>query len=153
MEPGKTQLVFFDQSNNPGAFDVKMDQPVLELGLLGWDCLWLLNCLKALTLSLMLKLPPRNMEPWSFLWSSFLLLYLYKFTTRPYIEYCCHVWVGGPSCYFGKLDKLQKPSAHRRIVPRGCLFCSFSLGRCSSEQVELVAIFNLFDRSLFLWVV
>ena len=39
MEPGKSQLVFFDQSNNPGAFDVKMDQPVLELGLLGWDCL------------------------------------------------------------------------------------------------------------------
>ena len=62
---GKTQLVLFDRSNNTGCIDVKMDGFVLEekpsfkmLGLtfsskLGW----------VLTLSLLLKLPPRKLEP------------------------------------------------------------------------------------------
>ena len=35
-------------------------------------------------------------------------LYLYKFTIRPCIEYCCHVLAGAPSCYLELLDKLQK---------------------------------------------
>ena len=35
-------------------------------------------------------------------------LYLYKSTIRPFVEYCCHVWVGAPSCYLKLLDKLQK---------------------------------------------
>ena len=35
-------------------------------------------------------------------------LYLYKSTIRPYMEYCCHVWDGAPSCYQELLDKLQK---------------------------------------------
>ena len=35
----KWNLEKLNQSNNPVAFNVKMDQPVLELGLLGWDCL------------------------------------------------------------------------------------------------------------------
>ena len=62
---GKTQLVSFDWSNNNGAIDVKMDGSVLDekssfkmLGLtfsskLEWG----------LTLSLLLKLPPRKLEP------------------------------------------------------------------------------------------
>ena len=61
---GKTQLVSVDQSNNNGSFDVKMGGSVLEkkssfkmLGLtfsskLDW----------VLTLSLLLKPPPRNLE-------------------------------------------------------------------------------------------
>ena len=61
---GKTQLLLFDRFNNTGAIDVKMDGSVLEekspfkmLGLtfsskLDW----------ALTLSLLLKLPPRKLE-------------------------------------------------------------------------------------------
>ena len=35
-------------------------------------------------------------------------LYLYKSTIRPCMEYCCHVWVGAPSCYLELLDKQQK---------------------------------------------
>ena len=62
---GKTQLVLFDRSKSTGAVDVKMDGSVLEekasfkmLGLtfsskLDW----------ALTLSLLLKLSPRKLEP------------------------------------------------------------------------------------------
>ena len=36
------------------------------------------------------------------------VLYLCKSIIRPYIEYCCHVWAGAPSCYLELLDKLQK---------------------------------------------
>ena len=35
-------------------------------------------------------------------------LYLYKSTIRPFMEYCCHIWAGAPSCYFGLSEKLQK---------------------------------------------
>ena len=35
-------------------------------------------------------------------------LYLLKFTIRPCMEYCCHVWAGAPSWYLELLDKLQK---------------------------------------------
>ena len=35
-------------------------------------------------------------------------LYLYKYTIRPCMEYCCHVWADAPSYYLELLDKLQK---------------------------------------------
>ena len=35
-------------------------------------------------------------------------LYLYKSTIRPCMKYCCHVWVGTPSCFLELLHKLQK---------------------------------------------
>ena len=35
-------------------------------------------------------------------------LYLYKFTIRPCMGYCCQVWAGTPSCLLELLDKLQK---------------------------------------------
>ena len=59
---GKTQLVSFDWSNNTGSIDVKMNGSVREekssskiLGLNFWN--------GALTLSLLLQLPPRKLEP------------------------------------------------------------------------------------------
>ena len=62
---GKTQLVSFDPSNNTGAIDVKMDGSVLEekssFKMLGFSSL--LNSIEALKLSLLLKLPPRKLEP------------------------------------------------------------------------------------------
>ena len=61
---GKTQLVSFDQSNNTDSIDVKMDESVLEekssFKMLGLT--FLLNWIRALTLSLLLKLPPRKLE-------------------------------------------------------------------------------------------
>ena len=57
-------LLLFNQSNNTGAIDMKMDGSVLEknsyfniFGLLS-----LLNFIGALTLSLFLKLPPRKLK-------------------------------------------------------------------------------------------
>ena len=59
------QLVLFDQSHNTGATDVKMDGSALEeqssFKMSGW--LSLLNWIGAFTLYLLLKLPPRKLEP------------------------------------------------------------------------------------------
>ena len=62
---GKTQLVLFDWSNNTGTIDVKVDGSVLEekssFKILGLA--FSVNYIGALTLSLLLKLPPRKWEP------------------------------------------------------------------------------------------
>ena len=62
---GKTQLVSFDCSNNTGAIDMEMNGDVLEENLsfkmLGLTFSYKLDW--ALTLSLLLKLPPRKLEP------------------------------------------------------------------------------------------
>ena len=69
------------------------------------------------------------------------------------MEYCCHVWAGGPSCYLELLDKLQKqicrtvcpsfatslePLAHHQNV--ASLFYRYYFGRCSSELAQLVPL-------------
>ena len=65
FKAGKTQLVAFDRSNNTGAIDVKMDGSVLEVKslfkILG--LLFLLNWIGAIALCLLLKVPPRKLEP------------------------------------------------------------------------------------------
>ena len=63
---GKTQLMSFDQSDNTGAIDVKMNESVLKeksfFKMLGST--FYLNCIGALTSSLLLKLLPIKLEPW-----------------------------------------------------------------------------------------
>ena len=75
-----------------------------------WGWISLLNWIGAVILSLLLKLPPRKLEPWFVLWSFFLLRLLCMSINLPYgcIEYCCHVWAGAPRCYLEFLDKVQK---------------------------------------------
>ena len=157
---GKTQLVSFDQSKNTGAIDVKMDGSVLEekssfkmLGLtfsskLDWSS-YIISIAK--TASKKIEDLIRSMK---FL-SPEVVLYLYKSTIRPCMEYCCHVWAGAPSCYLELLDKLQKricgtvgpslaaflePLAHRRNVASLSLFYRYYFGRCSSELAQLVPL-------------
>ena len=48
------------------------------------------------------------------------ILYLYKSTIHPCLEYCCHVWAGAPSCYLELLDKLQKQIC-KTVGPSACL--------------------------------
>ena len=109
----KAQLVLSDRSNNSGAIDVKMDGSVLEEKLsfkmlelafsskLDWDS-YITSIAK--TASKKIGALVRSMK---FL-SPVVALYLYKSTIRPYMEYCCHVWAGTPSCYLEFIDKLQK---------------------------------------------
>ena len=65
FNPGKTQLVSFNQSNNTGSVDVKNDGSVLEekssFKMLGLT--FSSKLIGALTLSLLLKLLPRKLEP------------------------------------------------------------------------------------------
>ena len=95
---GKTQLVSFDQSNNNGSIDVKMDGSVLEeksfkmLGLtfsykLDWGS-YIISTAK--TASKKIGALIRSMK---FL-SPEVALYLYNFTKRPCVEFCCDVWAG-----------------------------------------------------------
>ena len=109
----KAQLVLSDRSNNSGAIDVKMDGSVLEEKLsfkmlelafsskLDWDS-YITSIAK--NASKKIGALVRSMK---FL-SPVVALYLYKSTIRPYMEYCCHVWAGTPSCYLEFIDKLQK---------------------------------------------
>ena len=93
---GKTQLVLFDQSNNTGAIDVKMDGSVLQekssfkmLGLtfsskLYWGS-YIMSIAK--TASKKIEASIRSLK---FLSPEF-ALYLYKSTICPCMEYCCHI--------------------------------------------------------------
>ena len=112
-----------------------------------------LDC--TLTLSLLLKLPPRKLEPWFVLWSFFLLRLLSISVNLPY----GHAWntvviSGAPSCYLELIDKLQKwvcrtvspslaafrkPLAHCQNVARLNLFYRYYFGRCSPELTQLVS--------------
>ena len=122
-----------------------------------WGRLSFLNWIGALTLSLLLKLYLRKLEPWFVLWSFFLLRLpcIYKSTIMPCKEYCCHVWAGTPSCYLKLLDKLQKriyrtfspslaaslePLAHCCNVASLSLFYRYCFGRYSSELAQLVPL-------------
>ena len=86
----KIQLVLFYWSNNTGTIDVKMDGSVLEEThlLRSWGWLSRSNWIRALTLSLLQKLPPRKLEPWFVLWSFFLLRLLCISINLSY----AHVW-------------------------------------------------------------
>ena len=137
----------FDQSNNTGSINVKMDVSVPEekssfkmQGLtlsskLDWNIGALICCIKFL--------------------SPEVTLYLYKSTVCLCIEYCCNVWGGSPSCYLELLDKLQKqicrtagpslaaslePLAHCQNVASLSLFYRYYFGRCSSELAQLVPL-------------
>ena len=153
---GKTQLVSFDT----GAINVKMGGSVLEektsfkmLGLtfsskLDWVS-YIVSIAKTASkkigalIHFMRFLSPEVAQ------------YLYKSTIGPCMEYCCHVWAGGPSCYLELLEKLQKricravgpslaaclePLAHLRNVASLSLFYSYYSGRCLSELAELVPL-------------
>ena len=90
----------------------------------GWICSWgkiifrmlsltyVLNWIGALTLSLLVKVLPRKLEPWFALWSFFLVRLLYISIKLPFgqpsMEYCCHVWASAPVYFLDLLDKLQK---------------------------------------------
>ena len=100
---GKTQLVSFDWSNNNGFIDVKLDGSVLEekpsfkmLGLtffskLDWGS-YIISITK--TPSKKIGALIRSMK----FHSPKVALYLYKAAIHLFMEYCCHVWAGAPSC-------------------------------------------------------
>ena len=157
---GKTQLVSFAWSNNNCSIDVKTDGSVLEekssfkmLGLtfsskLDWGS-YIISIAETAS-----KKIGDLISSIKFL-SPEVALYLYQSTIRPFMEYCCHVWAGAPSCYLKLLDKLQKqicrivgpsladslePLAHRRNVASLSLFYRYYFGSYSSELAQLLPL-------------
>ena len=74
------------------------------------------------------------------------MLYLYKSTVRPVMEYCCHIWAGAPACHLSLLDGIQRrianlvghdlasslePLSLRRSVASLGLLCRYYNGKCS----------------------
>ena len=109
---GKTQLVSFDQSNNTGAIDMKMDRSVLEekssFKMLGLNFSCKLDC-GSYIISIAKTAPKKIVgliHSMKFL-SPEVALYLYKSTIRPCMEYCCHTWRGVPSCYLELLGSYK----------------------------------------------
>ena len=82
------------------------------------------------------------------------ILYLYKTTIRPLMEYCCHIWAGAPVCLLSLLDRVQKrivnlvgeelgsslqALSHRRsAASQSCLFYRYFHGKCTTSVSDLV---------------
>ena len=110
---GKNQLISFDWSNNNDSIDVKMGGSILQekssfkmLGLtfssnLGWGS-YIISVTKSASKKIGALIRSIRFH------SPEVGLYLYKSTTLPCMEYCCHVLTGASSYYFEVLDKLQK---------------------------------------------
>ena len=122
----------FDQCNNTGAIDVKMDGSVLEekssfkmLGFtfsskLDWGY-YIISIGKtasrkigALICSVRFLFPE-------------VALYFHKSTIHPYMEYCCHFWAGVPSCYLELLDRQATKTDMQDCWSFTCCF-SWTLG-------------------------
>jgi len=89
------------------------------------------------------------------------ILYLYKSTIRPCMEYCCHLWSGASSSSLMLLDKVQRRVAnaigenlaskldslsHRRKVASLSLFYRYFHGQCSKELADLTPATRVFPR-------
>ena len=107
---GKSQLVSFDQSNNTGATDVKLDGSVPEEKL-SFEMLELTFSSKLDRDSYIISIPKSASKKIGALICSMkfrfpeVALYLYKSTIWSCMECCCHVWAGALSCYLELLDK------------------------------------------------
>ena len=101
---GKTQLFWFDWSNNNSSINVKMDVSALEekssckmLGLtfsskLDWGS-YMISIAKT-----------ASKKIGALIWAMKFLspevaLYLYKSTIHPCMEYCCHIWAGASKSF------------------------------------------------------
>ena len=101
-----------------------------------WGCLSLLIWIRAVILTLLLKLPPKKLEPWLILW---------RFHLR---NRCVRL--------FGlSLAASPEPLSYRRIVAILSLLYRYYFGRYSSELVKLFTILigGMIFLSLFIDVI
>ena len=155
----KTQLISFDNSNSDH-LDIKMGASLLDekssfkmLGLSFTSKLEWGSYIDTIAKTAAKKIGALGRSI-KFL-SPEVILYLYKSTIRPCLEYCCHVWAGAPKCYLDLLDRLQnrvckmvgdtlaaslEPLAQRRDVASLSLFYRYYHSKCSSELADLVPV-------------
>ena len=128
-----------------------------------WGWLSLLNWIGAITLYLLLKLPPRKLEPWLVLWSFFLLRLFWNSINVPYSHLWNTVVMSGLVPLVAISDKLQKqicrsvgpslaaslePLAHHWNAASLSLFYRYYIGRCSSELTQLFLLPYSCTRSI-----
>ncbi len=90
------------------------------------------------------------------------ILYFYKSSIRPVMEYCCHLWAGASKTCLSTLDRLERrvknlvgpqlaselqPLSVRRDVASLSLFYRYYFGRCSSALSESVPKPQVFSRN------
>ena len=90
------------------------------------------------------------------------ILYLYKATIRPLMEYCSHIWAGASACHLSLLDRVQKrivnlvgeelgsslqTLSHRRSVATLSLLYRYFHGNCSTSLFNLVPPVRVFERA------
>ena len=111
---------------------------------MGW--LSLRNWIGALTLTLLLKLPPRKLKPWFLLQIFLVLKLLCIFINLTYDHTWYNIWPVAPSCFLELLDKLQKPLAYfelfsyRENVASLTVFKRYCFERFSFHVAWLVPI-------------
>ena len=109
----KTHLVSFDQCNNTGAIDVRMDGSVLQEKL-SFKMLGLSFSSKLDWVSYIISIAKTTFKKVGALIRSMkflsaeVALYLYNSTIRSCLKYSCYTQSGAPSCYLELLDKLYK---------------------------------------------
>ena len=126
-----------------------------------WSWLSFVSWSGVLTLSLLLKLPPRKLEPWFVLWSFFLLMLLCIPINLPY----SHAWivvvisglvllVAAWNCWISYKNSVSpwlaasfEHLAHRRNVTSLSLFYGYYFGRCSSKLAQLLPLPYSWERS------
>ena len=89
------------------------------------------------------------------------IMYLYKATIRPCMEYCCHIWAGASNSCLSLLDRIQRritnligPNlslrlhslSHRRNVASLSLFYKYLHGHCSDDLKLLTPDIKTFNR-------
>ena len=90
------------------------------------------------------------------------ILYLYKSTVRPIMEYCCHLWAGAPRTHLYPLDRVERrvknlvgqdaseklePLSVRRDVASLSLFYRYYYGQCSSSLSDCIPQAKVFTRT------
>ena len=115
--------LLFDQPNNSGAIDGKMDSLFLKKNYLlrCQGCLFLQNWVGGSHIVSIAKTASKkkgaSIRSMKFL-SSEAAFCFYKSNIWPCMEYCCHVWAGALSCYLDMLYKLQKQVYKTILVPQ-----------------------------------
>ena len=116
------------------------------------SCLSLLNSIGALTLSQLLKLPPKKLEPWFVLWRFFLQrLLCISINLSHDLAWNIFVMSWQVRITVGPLLAASlEPLVHYPNAARLSLFYRYYFGRCSSELSELVHFFTPMEGLLIL---
>ena len=122
-----------------------------------WGWLSLLNWIGALTLPLLLKVPPRKLESWFVLWSLFFLSLLCISANVPYdhawytvvmsglvlLVTSWNCWISYKNEYadwYSSFAASLEPLAHRRNLASLSLFYRYYFSRCSFEKAQLAPL-------------